>query len=365
MKVLTEVLDDIVDISGYKDEGSSKIVKSIKNVLSDRCITQKKFNALFKEYRSDVVPNVVKDWSSLSDNDKENVTDVNEFFCGLHYLVGLADVCEHSLKAWDILSFNGANVGSLANGGYSNGYSGTSRLIFSLCKAVQERGCQRSDRPAAFKNFLCELGIFHVPLVPFKGNRFNVLFLNAASLYSIYEPACKFFENHLDDNKLMASVYHDLNVAQYKIACQALGLIDKYVTGPLWRVIVRKEGNVLEMNVVYQTLLEKFKHFAPDSSDLISGAGVIYPDETHSTASKDFENLRSVPDEETTLALKQCLELIMSSFVVVTQRMLQEHLHNGIYEQKMQSIFFFVKKQNQYITPMWEMKDHLVVLELK
>ena len=79
LKVLTEVLDDIVDISGYKDEGSSKIVKSIKNVLSDRCITQKKFNALFKEYRSDV-PNVVKDWSSLSDNDKENVTDVNDFF---------------------------------------------------------------------------------------------------------------------------------------------------------------------------------------------------------------------------------------------------------------------------------------------
>ena len=60
--------------------------------------------------------------------------------------------------------------------------------------------------------------------------------------------------------------------------------------------------------LIYQTLLEKFKHFAQDSSDLVSGAGVIYPDETLSTASDIFENLRSVPDEETKLALKQCLE---------------------------------------------------------
>ena len=34
----------------------------------------------------------------------------------------------------------------------------------------------------------------------------------------------------------------------------------------------------------------------------------------------------------------------MSSFVVVTQRMLQEHLQKGIYEQKMQSNLGFCKE---------------------
>ena len=88
-------------------------------------------------------------------------------------------------------------------------------------QAVQERGCQKSGRPVAF----------------------NISFLNAFGLHSVYEHACNFFANHLD-NKLMISVYHDLHVTQCKIACQALGIVEKYVTAPLWRLIVKKEGCV-------------------------------------------------------------------------------------------------------------------------
>ena len=63
------------------------------------------------------------------------------------------------------------------------------------------------------------------------------------------------------------------------------------------------------MNDVFQTLLEKFKEFAEDSLDLISGYGIIiFPDVTLSTTSDVFKQLLSVPDEESKEALKQCLE---------------------------------------------------------
>ena len=41
--------------------------------------------------------------------------------------------------------------------------------------------------------------------------------------------------------------------------CKALGLINKIVTGPLWRVIESKDISILDMNVRYRHLLECFE----------------------------------------------------------------------------------------------------------
>ena len=49
----------------------------------------------------------------------KKILNVNEFYCGLHFLVGMADQAEACFK-------DGNNiVGSLKHGGYSNGESGT------------------------------------------------------------------------------------------------------------------------------------------------------------------------------------------------------------------------------------------------
>ena len=60
LETIKEVLSDIAKM-GNQDENSSvaKIVYSIKNLMSDRCIVQKKFNELYLKFRTDVLPNVV------------------------------------------------------------------------------------------------------------------------------------------------------------------------------------------------------------------------------------------------------------------------------------------------------------------
>ena len=52
-------------------EGTAKILSSIKNLISDRCTTQKKFNRLFAEYRKEVLPTIMDNFHSLREKEKE------------------------------------------------------------------------------------------------------------------------------------------------------------------------------------------------------------------------------------------------------------------------------------------------------
>ena len=174
-------------------------------------LLKKKFNSVFQDYRASVLPNVVENWDAMNEDIQSNFIKLNDFFCGLHFLVGLADQTEASLKAWDRLLYDDRPVGSLANGGYSKGESGTLRLIRTTCKAVQTHGCEKSGRISDFYIFLGEeIGFSNVAFIPFKGNRFNVLFYNGGILYFLYNQLKHFFESVKDEDKLLKAVHSDL-----------------------------------------------------------------------------------------------------------------------------------------------------------
>ena len=163
----------------------------------------------------------------------------------------------------------------MAHGGYSKGESGTYRLVRTLCKAVQERGCEKSGRMVQFKSFLeNEKNITAVPLAPFKGNRFNILFLNGAGTFFLHKHCQEFFDRCKDENLLLIAVYHDLSVPQFIVGCHALGIIAKIVTGPLWRNI-NKAGHVLAMNELYQKIDICFNEWANDATPLIRGESMF------------------------------------------------------------------------------------------
>ena len=68
--------------------------QTIKNLMSDRYAVQKKFNNLFIKLMKDYLLDVVRNWSNLSNVEQESFGKVNEFFCGLYFLVGLTDQAE-------------------------------------------------------------------------------------------------------------------------------------------------------------------------------------------------------------------------------------------------------------------------------
>ena len=139
----------------------------------------------------------------------------------------------------------------LNHGSYFNSKSGPLRLIQSVCKLRHEHGCEISGTMVSFATFIKETTeMDNLPLYPFLGNRFKIPFLNGAGVFYFYPFLVDFLKNSSLDIKLMSEEYHDLQVLHFRVACQALGLIDKYVTQPLWRMMV-KEKEVLNMSKHY------------------------------------------------------------------------------------------------------------------
>ena len=86
-----------------------------------------------------------------------------------------------------------------------------------------------------------------VPLKLFLGNRFNILFVNELGVYCLYDKLLDFFRRIERNNKLLDAVYWDLEVLAYRAGCRALGLIEKLVTGPLWKILAT-ESHILNMS---------------------------------------------------------------------------------------------------------------------
>ena len=93
-EILQQALSDIEAVCNTienRDTGTNKpkkILASIKNNISDRHIVEKTFNDLLDTYRA----NTVEGWHWLSPTERASFSKMNNFFCGLHFLVALADV---------------------------------------------------------------------------------------------------------------------------------------------------------------------------------------------------------------------------------------------------------------------------------
>ena len=207
LNVLIDIFSEIEEsLQSLEENVSNKIIFPIKNIISDRHIVQKKFNVVFQNYCAPGLPTLFENWDTLSENIQENLIKVNDFFWGLHFLVGLADQTEIALKAWDKLLYDDRPIGSLANGGYSKGESGTLRLIRTTCKSVQTHGCEKSGRISDFYTYLTEeVGFLNVPFVSFRGNRLNVLFYDGGILYYLHDHLQNCFD--IVEDKLLEAVH--------------------------------------------------------------------------------------------------------------------------------------------------------------
>jgi E1A/CREB-binding protein len=180
--------------------------------MSDCHAAEKLFNVLLADYRTEILPHVVYGWSEASDTEKGILTRMNNFFCGLHFIVGLAECAEATLKLWE-------ETHELAATGKS---SGTQRLVRTACKSFHTRGSQQAGCSTQFRTYLRSRGIEKIPLAAFRGNRFNILFYDAAGIYFLKQHMFLYLTtSHGSLNQLLQAVLLDLQVPQY-IAGQIL-----------------------------------------------------------------------------------------------------------------------------------------------
>lgn len=75
--------------------------------MSDRAATEMKFNELLQSYREEIVPDIVQDWENLHDEDRRVLSRLNNFFCGLHSLVHIAQTADKALTETENKYFDG------------------------------------------------------------------------------------------------------------------------------------------------------------------------------------------------------------------------------------------------------------------
>ena len=99
LDTLKLILSEIDVVAG--EVSGSTILVNIKNTMSNRHIVEKSFNELLESYRSEVLPSMVEGWSDLSHDEQARISNLNNFFCGLHLLVGMADASAAVLLQWE------------------------------------------------------------------------------------------------------------------------------------------------------------------------------------------------------------------------------------------------------------------------
>ena len=322
LDTLKEILDDIDCVSTALGRGtvSAKIVSKLKNTMSDRHAAEKLFNEMLHDFTVDVLPTVVENWNQISEPEREQLTRMNNFFCGLHFLVGLADAAEEAVKLWET-RFNSLEASTS---------SGTQRLVRTACKAFHHKGSQQCGSSTLFRTYLRKEGIHSIPLAHFVGNRFNILFYDAAGVYYLQNHMRTFIETvhggHA--NRLLQAVIADLKNPVYTSGCRALGVVDKAVTGPLWRQLQESSMSVLEMGSVYCEMKRKFDNWSDDAHTLLEGIA-LFDNTTFVRMDEVWKIL--LKSNETDVMTQELLQLLFAAFSLTTQRLLIDHLPGGKY----------------------------------
>ena len=275
LDALNHILSDIDDVcASSTNEISQKILTNIVSTMSDRAATQMKFNDLLENYRLNILKeNIGESWEELTSDEQLACSKLCNFFCGLHVLVHLAESASTAILETEKGFFDG-------NPPFSNKTflkatePGTARLVRTSCKAfacgADEKNGIHGPFQAYIKPFLDSNKMKSLPLQPYRGNRFNILFENAGYVFFLSPKMIEFLENY-SNNMLLRGVYHDLCTPEYLAGCKALGLVSVLITVPLWCMIENETIHIMDMGCIYQQFIDYLKECESHINDFMIG----------------------------------------------------------------------------------------------
>lgn len=345
-----EILQDISDTNKEALVNSGdKILCNIQNTMSDRAATELKFNELLENYRVELLPQIRTDYNTMDDVGKEAVSRLNNFFCGLHGLVHMANAAQKGLCEAERANFDGNPP--IPDKDFSKAdESGCFRLLRSSCKAFARRGDEKCGCYGSFRTymqpFLTENKMISLPLQPFKGHRFNILFQNAACLYFLHHHMIKFLEkSDIENKRLLKSVLSDFQVPFYVAGLKALGLISKMITTPLWNLLESKDTSIEDMTQHYLHLSTYLADASENVADFMTGK---FPALTRVdlTGDRSFEFLTRESMYDTDVEI--ILNILLPSIRKVVIHVYKDHLPNGKYERFNEELSFVTKSVDKH-----------------
>lgn len=153
--------------------------------MSDRASTEKRFNVLLQEYRNSALPQVIDNYDNLTEEEQSLCSQMNNFWGGLHLLVGLADVSEAALKKFESNCLHWKEVGSVLQPElkrYHRSESGCLRLLRTSSKSFAMREDEKNGVYLRWKTYLSGKHERNL-ILRFKHNWCNMIFLIGQAVY--------------------------------------------------------------------------------------------------------------------------------------------------------------------------------------
>lgn len=153
------------------------------------------------------------------------------------------------------------------------------------------------------------------------------MFCVAGATYHHVNDIKDFLSSWADPNDLLKSVNFDIREAAYVSSIRALGIIDKLITGPFWKII-EMVPNIIALNPYLDALKTKLEIFCKDSSTLLTGEQVfpdiqINKDEIYQSLFSDVDD--PILDTYTQMAL----ELAAGGMLLILERQAKDQLPGG------------------------------------
>jgi len=331
--VFQQILSDLNECASTSDNQVSKeIICHIVATMSDRAATEVKFNDMLYSYRKEILPLFYANYDTFSKAECESLETMSNFFCGLHALVNFADGTQTAIKEVENGYFDGK--GPIFDQRFlKESEPGTCRLIRTASKAFgsgsggdEKSGCQGSFK-IFVKDFLREHNMNTVPIKPYRGSRFNVLFENAMTLYFLSDKMTDFLTSYGTSNQLLKAVLHDLTVTEYIAGVKALALVYKFVTCPLWHLLEDKSIYIFDMNQRYLQLTKFFEDASKNVNLFMTGKLLPFGDETYIVHDQYYSVVtkKSVYDHKVQIYL----EVILSTLGKLTLHLFKDQLPGG------------------------------------
>ena len=325
----TGSVKDICDaIDGDKEKDFSLLVASIKNTMSDLGPVNPLFNSKLEIIRSELLPKVMSNWDELEDIQKGEIIRMGSFLCKLHLLCKFSTQTGKSLKEFEYIILDKDYEKQFA---FNTKESSPTQLIRIACKAFHPRGSDECGVASYFNAFLSNRDQSNL-FASFIGNRFNILYYNASALYFLKDAIKDFIEEWPEPNKLIKSV-DELMQNPFNMACvRALGIVDKIVTGPFWR-IVEHVDSILKINPYLETLKLQLDSLRQDANPSLHGH--LFFDENDDLVKIDRDNVydelfRNTQNEEFEVLTCQALEEIFVAMLTIVERQAKDQ--GGIYD---------------------------------
>lgn len=172
---------------------------------------------------------------------------------------------------------------------------------------------------------LLELILKTFSLKRFKGNRFNIVFSSAASVFFLADEMTNYLQSGAS-NRLLKAVQSDLQVPEYIAGCKALGLVSQLITVPLWTQIEDTKIHILDIGESYKELVYYLKNV--DYHQFIKGENLLsYTNDDVLNKSEVYKALiRPWEHDDKVIVI---LQILLPALLGVVKRLLSEHLEGG------------------------------------